>query len=289
METIRLRYAGQCACGAPVAKGERAGYVREERRVVCLACVAREDDDGASARPEPAVEEPADVVVAEGVETEETYDAGAAGAAAQREFERRAAKRAAALAERNAIARFFGRLEGEPQSTRAWAQGAEGERRVAEILAGASGVLALHDRRIPGKRANIDHIAVGPAGVFVIDAKKYKGATIRVQRVGGLFSPRRDELLVRGRVRNALVEGVQGQVEVVRAALAGGDFEEVAVTGVLCFLDADFPLRSRGMSANGVRLVGPRRLVEVTTAEGPLDADTRTAIAAHLARKLPSM
>lgn len=35
----------------------------------------------------------------------------------------------------------------------------------------------LHDRRIPRSRANIDHLAVTRSGVFVIDAKKYKGRT----------------------------------------------------------------------------------------------------------------
>jgi hypothetical protein len=33
----------------------------------------------------------------------------------------------------------------------------------------------LHDRRIPGTRANIDHLAVTPTGVYVIDTKKYQG------------------------------------------------------------------------------------------------------------------
>ncbi len=33
----------------------------------------------------------------------------------------------------------------------------------------------LHDRRIPGSRANIDHIAIATSGVWVIDAKRYKG------------------------------------------------------------------------------------------------------------------
>ncbi|MGH8931168.1 MAG: nuclease-related domain-containing protein [Egibacteraceae bacterium] len=33
----------------------------------------------------------------------------------------------------------------------------------------------LHDLAIPGSRANIDHVAVGPGGVFVIDSKRWKG------------------------------------------------------------------------------------------------------------------
>jgi len=58
-----------------------------------------------------------------------------------------------------------------------WARGAAGEERVAAILAKHlhASVVVLHDRRIPGTRANIDHIAVAPSGVWVIDAERYKG------------------------------------------------------------------------------------------------------------------
>jgi len=34
---------------------------------------------------------------------------------------------------------------------------------------------ALHDRRVPGTKANIDHVAVGAGAVWVIDAKRYQG------------------------------------------------------------------------------------------------------------------
>ncbi len=66
---------------------------------------------------------------------------------------------------------------------RAWSIGAEGERQVAEVLTRMQryGWTALHDVRWPGRpRANIDHIAVGPGGVVVIDAKNWSGTvTVR--------------------------------------------------------------------------------------------------------------
>ena len=53
-------------------------------------------------------------------------------------------------------------LSDDPQSTRAWDTGALGEERLGnrlnELASGA--IRVLHDRRIPGSRANIDHIAV---------------------------------------------------------------------------------------------------------------------------------
>jgi hypothetical protein len=31
------------------------------------------------------------------------------------------------------------------------------------------------DLAVPGRRANTDHLAIGPGGVFVIDSKQYRG------------------------------------------------------------------------------------------------------------------
>jgi Nuclease-related domain len=68
-----------------------------------------------------------------------------------------------------------------------------------EELAGEH-VVALHDRRMrrpdgTPSRANIDHLAVTAAGVWVIDAKTHRGA-LEVRRLGGLFSPRIESLYI---------------------------------------------------------------------------------------------
>jgi Nuclease-related domain len=59
----------------------------------------------------------------------------------------------------------------------AWRQGAAGERRTARLLAALErqGWVVLHDLAIPGSRANLDHLVIGPGGVFVIDSKQYRG------------------------------------------------------------------------------------------------------------------
>ena len=64
----------------------------------------------------------------------------------------------------------LGRLFVTPRHIRAWRVGAVGEDKTTAALErlGDSWVV-LHDRRIPGSRANIDHIAIGPPGVFVIE------------------------------------------------------------------------------------------------------------------------
>jgi Nuclease-related domain len=59
----------------------------------------------------------------------------------------------------------------------AWRRGAAGERRTARLLGPLErqGWVVLHDLAIPGSRANLDHLVIGPGGVLVIDSKHYRG------------------------------------------------------------------------------------------------------------------
>jgi hypothetical protein len=59
----------------------------------------------------------------------------------------------------------------------AWRRGAAGERRTARLLAPLErhGWAVLHDLAIPGSQANLDHLMIGPGGVFVVDSKHYRG------------------------------------------------------------------------------------------------------------------
>jgi hypothetical protein len=66
-------------------------------------------------------------------------------------------------------------------------------------------VLALHDRRIPGSRANIDHVVVAPSGVWVIDAKLYQGKVER--RTSGPIWRRELSVFVGGRDRTKVIHG----------------------------------------------------------------------------------
>ena len=70
----------------------------------------------------------------------------------------------------------------------AWRRGAAGERRTAGLLDPLErhGWAILHDLAVPGSRANIDHLAIGPGGVFVIDSKQYRGR-LRLDSSGRLW------------------------------------------------------------------------------------------------------
>jgi hypothetical protein len=57
----------------------------------------------------------------------------------------------------------------------AWSQGAEGEEVVGEILEGlvADGWQVIHDVSLG--RGNIDHVVVGPGGLFTVETKSRRG------------------------------------------------------------------------------------------------------------------
>jgi hypothetical protein len=76
-----------------------------------------------------------------------------------------------------AVAAGWGlRFRSSPDAV-AWRRGAAGERRTARLLDPLErhGWAVLHDLAVPRSQANIDHLVIGPGGVFVIDSKQYRG------------------------------------------------------------------------------------------------------------------
>ncbi len=180
---------------------------------------------------------------------------GAAGDDAGRGAEEQVSRRARRVAELRAAAERgeavdAAALERLRRDQRAWAAGAEGERRVADVLAHLTryGWTVLHDVRWPGRqRANLDHVAIGPGGVFVVDAKNWSG-DVRV-------SP--DGLRQNGYGRDAAVEGVSQAAAAVTTLLAPQ--HRSAVRGVLCLAgQEDQPV----VTVQGVTVCGRWQLPE---------------------------
>ena len=231
---MSLARADRCAeCDAELPAGTRAYWLRTSRMVVCTTCHAGTSATVATPGVVRAAEPETPTSSVGGVASDHPHDI--AGGSAQREYDKRSARESARKQQRvdddaewrrrlkeqrPVLGRFVMAVTPKPQvgpesrSTAAWKTGAEGERRVAEVLADTADIEVLHDRLVPGRRAaNIDHVVVGPSGVFVVDAKKYKGR-IEVRDVGGLFRSDR-RLYVNGRDRTKLVDAVLAQVAVV--------------------------------------------------------------------------
>jgi hypothetical protein len=261
---MRLRYAGTCRlCGASIPAGTKAVYESETKTVHCLECPAEAGELNAS--PDLGLP-PEDAPSGEAP----SIDPGVAGASARREYERRKAKDEQRLREK------WGRLGGlavalseERRSTKAWETGAVGEERLGARLdsLGRQGIAVLHDRRIPGSKANIDHIAITPSGIWVIDAKRYKGRPeLKVE--GGLLRPRTETLLVGRRDCTKLVDGMFKQIEILRAHVS-----DMRITGALCFVEADWPLIGGFFATRGVHVVSPRRLARLLAQEAAGEVD----------------
>ena len=173
----------------------------------------------------------------------------------------------------------------EPQTTTNWAKGAEGERKLGaglDNLAGR-GVLMLHDRRRPGTTANIDHLAVAPTGVWVIDAKRYTGQVAK-KDVGGWFSSD-VRLFVGRRDCTKLVTGMGKQVDAVRTAL-GAEWADVPVRPVLCFVDTDWRGVESPFEIDGVLITRPRAIRELLVSPGPYALATVERLSSRLGERL---
>lgn len=205
-------------------------------------------------------------------ESVDPVDAGVPGASARRESARRKTNRDERIrAKHPKLGGLILALSDEPQSTKAWDTGAVGEERLGTRLNefASDNLRVLHDRLVPGTRANIDHLAVTPSGVFVIDAKKYKGRPhLKVE--GGLLRPRVEKLLVGTRNCTKVVDGVLKQIDVVRGVVGEG----LPVYGVLCFVEADWPLIGGSFTTRGVQALWPKKLYSKLRADGPLDHET---------------
>jgi len=178
-------------------------------------------------------------------------------------------------------------LSDEPQTVRAWKQGAVGEQALGAALdqLRSEGLGVLQDRRIPGTRANIDHLVVGPAGVFVIDAKRYTGKIERRDR--GWIMDRDWRLYVNGRDKTKLVEAMPRQVEAVRSLLASTPFPDIAVFPVLCFVDSHWGLGASPFVLGDVHVMWPKKLYKLVRSEGPLEREQIEELERLLALALP--
>jgi len=279
-------------CAIELPAGTTAVYDRDTKSVTCLACLA-EPIPSAPQTTGPVLpesfEDAESALLDLGPEQSEVF-AGVAGASAQREYERRKNKRETRI--REAHPRMGGlilALSDDPQSTKAWATGAQGEERLGRQLDGlvGDGVHVLHDRRIPPTRANIDHIVVCPSGVFVIDAKKYQGQRPSLRIEGGWIRARTETLIVGSRNGTKLVDGVHKQVTLVRAALDAAGLSEVPVGGMLCFVAADWPLIGGDFMISGLNVLWPKKVASHIVKPGAVDADTAERVHHALASSFP--
>lgn len=114
-----------------------------------------------------------------------------------------------------------------PFESLVWAKGAEGERRAAAYIEPLleGGFVVLYNRLIPGIKADIDSLVIGPTGVFPIETKNWSGKV----------EVRNDRLFVGAHDRTWVVQQVYREALAVQVAL-GEELtkERITVTPVIC-------------------------------------------------------
>ncbi|MGA3148697.1 MAG: nuclease-related domain-containing protein [Acidimicrobiales bacterium] len=177
---------------------------------------------------------------------------------------------------------------GALQPSRKWVKRAEGDRRAITRLqlVESQGLIVLNDRRIPGSKSSIKLIAISPAGVFVIDAKSYKGL-VHTKRPGPIQSLGPMELHVGRRNCTPTVEGLAGQVEVVRAAVSSAPWgSEVPVHALLCLTRAEWGFASP-IEISDVWVGWPRLMVGRLQAPEVMDSPTVQEVSEMISERLP--
>jgi hypothetical protein len=165
-----------------------------------------------------------------------------------------------------------------PSEALYWDKGARGERRTAEALEPLvqRGFVLLYGRLMPDSRGDIDAIAIGPTGVWVVETKNLSGDVSIVN----------DRLFVKDKLRQPMVEQVYREAfavqQIVGELLAPA---HTMVTPVLCIHGARLPWFDH--SVGGVRVVAGGKVAHVI-GDGPqvLDASSVLHVADAAAHKL---
>jgi hypothetical protein len=162
-------------------------------------------------------------------------------------------------------------------SSERWAKGAEESRVTAAVLEALPREKwrVLHDVPWPGRpRASLDHVVIGPAGVFVIDSRNWAG-TVAV----------RNGVLRQGRSSRRAV--VTGAVESGRAVAQVLRTASCPVQPVICLVRDD----GIADTSNGVVICSTANVVDVLLARRPLLADVQVQrVARDLAgERLPTL
>lgn len=144
------------------------------------------------------------------------------------------------------------RLVGARTEERAWRIGADGEEAVAaQLLALGPAWRVLHAVRVGERGSDIDHIVVGPPGVFTVNAKHHPNASIWV---GG------DTFMVNGHrvpyIRNSRHEARRA----ARLLTEQAGFP-VTATGVIAVMGAHKGFKIRAQPEDGAVVVVTRRRI----------------------------
>jgi hypothetical protein len=159
--------------------------------------------------------------------------------------------KASALRQAAPVRTFLARLLGVHTDERAWRLGGEGEQAVAKQLERLGPAWrVLHSIVLSEKGTDLDHLVIGPGGVFCINTKNHPRAAVWV--AGATF-------MVNGQ-HHPYVRASEGEAKKVNKVLTVGCGFDVAVRGVIAVVNAN--TLTVKQQPTQVRIASRRHLVE---------------------------
>jgi hypothetical protein len=201
LKRMKLRFAGTCCtCAAPLPTGTLAVYDRISRLVSCLACLAAIADPAEAAAGPPAPASAPRPLGHEREEHDQTPNDNWVDLAANvpgQAVRALADAELAAMRERSRLGAVIARAFDVKTDERAWRVGAGGEETVGARLdrLGKHGWHVLHSVPVGTKGSDIDHVVIGPGGVWTVNTKRHPGKSIWVGRTSVLVDGHRQPYL----------------------------------------------------------------------------------------------
>jgi len=146
--------------------------------------------------------------------------------------------------------------ERAPDPERARRAGGQGEELTAKRLERhlrGTGVVVEHDLEIPGTHTRIDHVAVGFGGVTVIASRNYEGEA----------ELRDGELFLGGRRHTRVIDGLAGQLGLVRMVLVEARIQGADLTAALSLTNLDGRPLDASLQIDGILIDSPKRVARL--------------------------
>jgi Nuclease-related domain len=169
-----------------------------------------------------------------------------------------------------------------PRATSSWAALTPGAQRLAEHLSDslAGRAVVLNGRELHGMSTDLDHLIVGPTGIWAVDATTDSGNIECRDR--GSWTKANDRLYVGGRNRTHLVSEMTTAIAAVRRLLEPAGYGGSPVHGAICFSSATWPPLCRSFQLDGVWVSDTAALVDLVLASHSFSDEAIDAVSEAL-------